>query len=210
MKATGTIEVKSWDEKTWDGRPYAEVEGRKLTEAHVQFAYAGDVSGIGSCRYLMSYGDDVAFVLSDLVMPRMGGVELAERLRTTAPGVRLLFMSGYDERPYKTLSTAVSSAKPDGDAVYVIAHVDIAPTSPIKTAEVLRSQAEASRKEPGNLRFDVVQHTMRGNHFTVVEGWRNQQALDAHVAAAHTRHYRDTLQPGTGSPLDERTFKAID
>ena len=94
--------------------------------------------------------------------------------------------------------------------MYVISHVDIAPTSPIKTADVLRSQAEASRKEPGNLRFDVVQHTMRGNHFTVVEGWRNQQALDAHVAAAHTKQYRDTVQPGTGSPLDERVFKAID
>jgi quinol monooxygenase YgiN len=119
-------------------------------------------------------------------------------------------VSGYDERPYKTLSTARSSATPGRDAVYVISHVDIAPTSPIKTPEVLRGQAEASRKEPGNLRFDVVQHTMRGNHFTVVEGWRDQQALDAHVAATHTRHYRDTLQPGTGSPLDERVFKAID
>lgn len=61
MLATGTIEVKSWDENTWDGRPYKEVEGRKLTEAHVQFAYSGDVSGIGHCRYLMSYGDDVAW-----------------------------------------------------------------------------------------------------------------------------------------------------
>lgn len=61
MKATGTIEVKSWDEKTWDGRSYKEVEGRKLTEAHVQFSYAGDVSGVGSCRYLMYYGDDVAW-----------------------------------------------------------------------------------------------------------------------------------------------------
>ena len=35
-------------------------------------------------------------------------------------------------------------------------------------------------------------------------------ALDAHVAAAHTKQYRDTVQPGTGSPLDERVFKAID
>jgi quinol monooxygenase YgiN len=92
----------------------------------------------------------------------------------------------------------------------VISHVDIAPQSQIPAPEVLRSQAEASRKESGNLRFDVVQHTMRGNHFTVIEGWRNQQALDAHVAAAHTRQYRDTLQPGTGSPLDERVYKAID
>ncbi|HUQ54211.1 DUF3224 domain-containing protein [Lentzea sp.] len=61
MKATGTIAVKSWDENTWDGRSYKEVEGRKLTEAHVEFSYAGDVSGVGSCRYLMYYGDDVAW-----------------------------------------------------------------------------------------------------------------------------------------------------
>ncbi|MFD5829528.1 DUF3224 domain-containing protein [Lentzea sp. NPDC060358] len=61
MKATGTIAVKSWDENTWDGRSYKEVEGRKLTEAHVQFSYAGDITGTGSCRYLMYYGDDVAW-----------------------------------------------------------------------------------------------------------------------------------------------------
>lgn len=62
MKATGTIEVKSWDENTWDGRPYKEVEGRKLTEAHVRFSYAGDINGIGNCRYLMSYGDTVCWI----------------------------------------------------------------------------------------------------------------------------------------------------
>ena len=61
MKATGTIAVKSWDENSWDGRPYQEVEGRKLTEAHVQFTYAGDVTGTGNCRYLMSYADAVCW-----------------------------------------------------------------------------------------------------------------------------------------------------
>ncbi len=89
--------------------------------------------------------------------------------------------AGYDQRPYKTLTTARGSTTPDRHAVYVISHVDIAPQSQGPPADALRSLAEASRKEPGNLRFDVVQHTMRGNHFTVVEGWRNQQALDAHV-----------------------------
>ncbi len=61
MKATGTIAVKSWDENTWDGRSYKDVEGRKLTEAHVQFTYTGDLNGVGSCRYLMYYGDAVAW-----------------------------------------------------------------------------------------------------------------------------------------------------
>jgi hypothetical protein len=43
---------------------------------------------------------------------------------------------------------------------------------------MLRRQAEASRQEDGNLRFDVVQHVMRANHFTVIEIWRNQAAFD--------------------------------
>ena len=51
---------------------------------------------------------------------------------------------------------------------------------------------------------------MRANHFTVIETWRNQKALDAHAAAAHTRQYRDELQPMTGSPLDERVHKPLE
>jgi quinol monooxygenase YgiN len=70
--------------------------------------------------------------------------------------------------------------------------------------------AEASRKEPGCLRFDVLQHTMRANHFTVVEVWENQKALDAHAAAAHTKQYRGVLQPISGSPLDERVYKTVE
>ncbi len=61
----------------------------------------------------------------------------------------------------------------------------------------------------GNLRFDVTQSAMRANHFTVIEAWQNQKALDAHAAAAHTKQYRDTLQPMAGSPLDERLYRAI-
>jgi quinol monooxygenase YgiN len=69
--------------------------------------------------------------------------------------------------------------------------------------------AEASRQEHGCLRFDVLQHTLRANHFTVIEIWDNQKALDAHAAALHTKQYRDRLQPISGSPLDERVYKAV-
>jgi quinol monooxygenase YgiN len=51
---------------------------------------------------------------------------------------------------------------------------------------------------------------MRANHFTVFEVWRDQSALDAHVAAAHTRAYRDTVQPISGSPVDERVYTAVE
>jgi len=116
--------------------------------------------------------------------------------------------SGFDLRPYKTLSVGASPSASNSHAVSVVSHVDVAPNP--QTPVLLKGLAEASRKDDGNLRFDVLQHTMRANHFTVIETWRDQKALDAHVAAAHTRRYRDDLQPSTGSPLDERVFKAIE
>lgn len=117
-------------------------------------------------------------------------------------------VSDYDQRPYKTLTVAPGAASTGRQAVYVVAHVDVS-QSPL-VPPMLRRLAEASRQEAGNLRFDVLQHTMRANHFTVIEGWRSQQALDSHVAAAHTRQYRDEVQPMTGSPLDERVYTSVE
>ena len=111
------------------------------------------------------------------------------------------------ERPYKTLTITPAKAGAEARNAFVIAHVDVAPNT--QAPMLLQQLADASRQEPGNLRFDVLQHAMRGNHFTVVEQWRNQDALDAHVATPHARAYRDALQPLTGSPLDERVYAPI-
>jgi quinol monooxygenase YgiN len=114
-------------------------------------------------------------------------------------------VSGFDQRPYKAI--AVAPARTGAPkAVSVVSHVDVAPNPAV--APMLARLAADSRKEPGNLRFDVLQHTMRGNHFTVIETWRDQAALDAHATAPHTKKYRDEVLPLTGSPLDERAFKA--
>jgi len=114
-------------------------------------------------------------------------------------------ISGFDQRPYKTVAVAPGRTASDA-AVSVIAHVDVAPNPAV--APMLARLAQTSRQEAGNLRFDVLQHTMRANHFTVIETWRDQAALDMHVASPHTRQYRDEVLPLTGSPLDERVFKA--
>ncbi|MEO8464959.1 MAG: antibiotic biosynthesis monooxygenase [Gammaproteobacteria bacterium] len=118
--------------------------------------------------------------------------------------------SDYDERLYKTLTVAadkgVGGVRTQG--VFVVSHVDVAPNT--EAPNLLQKLADASRQEAGNLRFDVLQHKERANHFTVVEHWQSQAALDTHVGAAHTREYRDALQPLTGSPLDERAYIPID
>ena len=119
-------------------------------------------------------------------------------------------ISDYDERPYKALTIATDKAPTAvrAQGVYVISHVDVAPNT--QAPMLLSALADASRQEAANLRFDVLQHAQRANHFTVVEHWQSQAALDTHVAAAHTREYRDALQPLTGSPLDERVYTPLD
>ena len=119
-------------------------------------------------------------------------------------------ITGYDERPYKTFTIVAPPGKASADAVYVVTHVDVVGGPQGGGPELVRKVAEASRQERGALRYDVLQHVMRANHFTVVETWANQAAYDAHAAAAHTKQYREAMVPVTGSPLDERIYKAVE
>ena len=127
-----------------------------------------------------------------------------KQLSDTIQPVRI---SDWDIRPYKTSSVGPDPAEAGDNAVVVITHVDVSPDPSV--GPMLRTLAEASRREAGNLRFDVLQHTMRANHFQIFETWQNRNALDAHATAAHTRKYRDDVQRFLGSPLDERLFKPI-
>jgi autoinducer 2-degrading protein len=118
-------------------------------------------------------------------------------------------LSDYDQRPYKTLSLGTPHKDRSNRSTFVITHVDIGGQGTNAT-DLLRKQAEASRREEGNLRFDVLQHAMRANHFTVIEEWRTAKAIETHAAANHTKEYRNSLGPIAGSPLDERLYKAVE
>jgi CheY-like chemotaxis protein len=54
--------------------------------------------GADALRIVEESGRQIDLVVTDLVMPEMGGKELAERLRTYRPGLKVLFMSGYTEK----------------------------------------------------------------------------------------------------------------
>jgi autoinducer 2-degrading protein len=94
-------------------------------------------------------------------------------------------------------------------STFVVTHVDIGGQG-TNAADLLRKLADASRKEEGNVRFDVLQHAMRANHFTVIEEWQSAKATNAHANAAHTKEYRNNLAPIAGGPLDERLYKIVE
>src|SRR4051812_20036948 len=112
--------------------------------------------------------------------------------RSALDAIRL---TDYDQRPYKPIGVGPASASAANDrSFFVITHVDIGGQG-TNASDLLKRLAEPSRKEAGNLRFDILQHAVRANHFTVIEAWQSQKALDAHAATAHTKQYRDGLAP---------------
>ncbi len=52
-------------------------------------------NGEEALRVAGGHREEIALVLTDVVMPRMGGRELTEQLRQRRPGIRVLYMSGY-------------------------------------------------------------------------------------------------------------------
>ena len=51
--------------------------------------------GLEALEVCDAHADEVALVLTDVVMPRMGGVELLESLKGKHPQMRVLTMTGY-------------------------------------------------------------------------------------------------------------------
>jgi quinol monooxygenase YgiN len=114
-----------------------------------------------------------------------------------------------DDRIHNALTLAKPSAEGARRAVYAVTHVDVPPPRKDDCIALLNKLAEASRKDDGNLRFDIVQQTNRPNHFTVVEAWKTKKAFDTHSMSAHVREFRDRLTPMSGALYDERLYRAL-
>jgi quinol monooxygenase YgiN len=102
---------------------------------------------------------------------------------------------------------AAAAAFPQSDAaarLYVVIHIDTTPNFAADGPKLLQKFAADSRKDPGVVRFELLQDLSRKNHFTLVEVWESQRAFDAHLEADHSKQFREKLQPMLGSPFDER------
>ena len=92
----------------------------------------------------------------------------------------------------------------DDPTIYMVTYIEVVPAQKNQGAALLRQLAAASRKDAGAVRFEVLQRTAPAHHFLILEIWKDQQALDAHAAATHTREFRDKLKSMLMAPVDDR------
>jgi quinol monooxygenase YgiN len=99
---------------------------------------------------------------------------------------------------------AIAQEMATKDRIYVVAHVDIVPTDADAGTKLVKQYVVDSRKDKGLVRIEAGAQISRTNHISIVEVWQNQKAYDDHIAAAHTRQFRQQIDPRLGSPYDER------
>ena len=68
------------------------------------------------------------------------------------------------------------------------------------------ANAEASRREPGIARFDVVQQVDDPARFVLVEAYRSADAPAAHKETPHYALWRDTVASMMAAPRTSATF----
>jgi quinol monooxygenase YgiN len=124
--------------------------------------------------------------------------------------VQPLLVGPFEVRTLTGFSIAPPNGRGGRDAVDVLIFVDVFLVGKERTRSLLTQVAEASRKLPGNLRFDVLLRADGpGNHFIVVEGWRDRRAFAASATAAPAHDFRQQLTPLEGALYDQRLYQPL-
>jgi quinol monooxygenase YgiN len=74
-------------------------------------------------------------------------------------------------------------------AIKIVAILTAKPGKLDELTTLLASMVQASRAEPGNLRYDLWRDQADANRFVLDELYKDQAAIDAHKASAHFQSY---------------------
>lgn len=165
----------------------------------------------------------------------------AKHTQSFRRALQSMLYAPYDERPHVVLDAVAPQqiSEADAESIFVLTHADIIPPEQFAPCnrrpdpdgpcgnDLLINLAKASRTHGGNLRFDVLTQSNRGNHMTVIEMWDSSATQAEHQTHLNKKNFRDELagivagsgvNPDpqfvlnmlTGSLWDERLYRLID
>jgi autoinducer 2-degrading protein len=81
-----------------------------------------------------------------------------------------------------------------------IVHVRVKPEHVAEFIDAIRINHEGSVKEPGNLRFDILQSAEDPTRFVAYEAYADEAAAKAHKETAHYLAWRDKVADWMAEP----------
>lgn len=90
-----------------------------------------------------------------------------------------------------------------------LVEINIKPERVNEFMDVFRANHEGSIKEPGNLRFDVLQDPDVATRFFIYEAYQNDEAVLAHKQTPHYLACVDKLDAMMSEPRKKRSFVGL-
>lgn len=102
-----------------------------------------------------------------------------------------------------------SPARAQDSAFYAVTYVELMPDDIASGTTLMKQYRDVTRREPGNLRFDVLHEIARPSRFAIIETWNDKAARDAHDQAAAIAQFRDRLKSMEDAPDDDRIVNPL-
>ena len=107
------------------------------------------------------------------------------------------------------MSAALTSGAWAQATFFTVTYVEAVPTQTRQTTRLLKSYVTAGRKDDGNVSFELLKGIHRPAWFTVLGSWKDQEAFETHVAAAHTKEMNEKIKPFLAAPNDTRQHNGL-
>jgi len=84
--------------------------------------------------------------------------------------------------------------------IATLVFVDVVPDQVEAFEKITKYNHENSRKEPGNIRFDVLHDNKNQNKFVLYEVYEDEAAAALHKETEHYKKWRETVAPMMATP----------
>ena len=80
------------------------------------------------------------------------------------------------------------------ETLTIVASITVQPEFKEDVLKAIKTVVDATRKEPGNIFYDVFEDVKNPLKFIFIETWKSQAAIDAHFATAHFNDFKKAVE----------------
>lgn len=91
----------------------------------------------------------------------------------------------------------------------LLVDVRVKPEQRASFVEACRLNHEGTRREPGNLRWDLLENEEEPGHYTLYEVYRDKAALEAHQQQPHFLAWRKAVEPMMAAPRTRQRLTSL-